>query len=199
MSSDSDYFEGQNDKDCTIHSINNAFGRRVATKELVLTHIETTLKNQNDKLARLGLDDDEIKRKEDVARNRYSSGKTFFAADIVWDAVKHKGLFYMVIPIPGVGNHPDILETVPELKSRPIIILGRVKNGYNHAIAVRDGMIYDSEYVKSGPRPITTANLKKSLHEVYGAYVFAESKSAAAEIKRILRTVVTVITLTSNK
>ena len=188
------YFEGQNDRDCTIHSINNAFGEAVVTKEDVLRHIEDVVDIQKRKLDKMGLDEYDIGKKELAMRSRYSSGESFFAADIVWDTAKTQGKYYDVIPISCMTSpflQLDVL-LLPEIKERPVVVLGNVGKGQNHAIAVRGGMIYDSEFADKGPRSLTEANMKKSLKEIYGAYVFAESRSAVANIKRILRAITTI-------
>ena len=189
----SDYFESQNDRDCTIHSLNNAFGRAVVDKDEVLAHIEKVVEKQVQGLHRKGLGEDDIEKKQKIIRNKYSSGDSFFSADIVWDTAKSAGEFYETIPIPCLTKpfyRLDVL-LLPEIRDKPVVLLGQANGRSNHAIAVRDGMIYDSEKRKEGPREINEKNMKKSLTQVYGGYVFVKNKSEAAQIKRLLRNITT--------
>ena len=180
------YFEGQNSKDCVLHSINKAFGREVVTKEEVLRHIEERAQELKKKLEAQGLPEEEISKRLKKLRTRYSSGRTFFAADIVWDTVKSKGLYKLHVPIPGFSSpYIKLSSMTPEVLRKPIVVLGGDHHGGTHAIAIRNGMIYDSERAKEGrPAPLTLADLKKSVPKVFGAYVFLDSPQEAAMVRR---------------
>ena len=106
-------------------------------------------------------------------RKRYSTGDTFFTADVVWDAAQAKGAFAQRSRVPGVASpYIDMAAFTPEVLSLPVVVLGKHGN-YTHAVALRDGMIYDSE--KKGARPLTKRNLLDSLDPIYGVYVFHDA------------------------
>lgn len=179
------YFEGQNSKDCVLHSMNNAFGRKVVDKQEVLNLINMKAAKLAQDMVGKGSTEKEISKAVNKLRNRYSSGSTFFAADIVWETVKNKGLYSKYLPIPGFSSpHIRFSSLTPQILAKPIIILGGDNNGGTHAIAVRGGNIYDSERAKEGPVPLTLAHLKKSLPKVFGAYVFINTPAEASAIKQ---------------
>lgn len=180
------YFEGQNSKDCVLHSINNAFGREIVTKEEVLAHIEDKVSKLRETLQAQGASSSEVEKKTSKMKNRYSSGRTFFAADIVWDTVKSKGGFHNYLPIPGfVSPYIKFSSLSPEILKKPIVILGGDDHGGTHAIAVRDGFIYDSERASGKkPVPLNLVELKKSIPKVFGAYVFLSSPSEVAMVRK---------------
>jgi len=181
------YFEGQNRKDCTLHSVNNAFGREVATKADVLLLIDKKATDLHDALLAKGEPQESVDKAVKKLRNRYSDdkGKTFFAADIVWETVKGKGAYGLHLPIPGFSSpylKMDLL--TPEILQRPIVVLGGNPGGGTHAIAIRGGRIYDSEFSALGPQELTKKNLSHSLPKVFAAYVFLNDKSEAPIVKR---------------
>lgn len=180
------HFEPQTGRDCTIHSFNNAFGGPVLEKEAVLAKIEEVVGAQLDRLrTNTAISEAELARRETVMRDRYSDGDSFFAADIVWAAGKDH--YHEAIRLDGVEapfGHIELL-LLPEIRARPVIVLGKVK--HNHAIACRDGHILDSEFAALGPRPIDAKALAKSLREVRGAYVFTASPANSAQIRRAIR------------
>jgi hypothetical protein len=179
------YFEGQNSKDCVIHSINNAFGKEVVTKDQVLKHIEDKVQKLKKTMEEQGLPEDDIAKRTKRMKTRYSSGRTFFAADIVWDTVKSNGVYHSYVTIPGFSSPYIKLSSItPEVAKKPIVILGGDNNGGTHAIAVRNGMILDSERAKEGAVPLNLAELKKSIPKVFGAYVFLDSPQEVAMVKR---------------
>lgn len=179
------YFEGQNSKDCVIHSLNNAFGRRVVTKDEVLKHIECKVAELVRSLERKNTPEDIVQNKVLKLRERYSDGKTFFAADIVWDTAKKKGVFHSYVSIPGFSSpHVRMSSITPQVAAKPIVVLGGDDNGGTHAIACRKGMIYDSERVREGPVPLDINQLKKSLPKVFSAYVFLSHPSEVAIVRR---------------
>lgn len=183
--SEDDYFEGQNSKDCVIHSLNNAFGRRVVTKDEVLKHIEHKVADLVNTLEKKGTPEDIVKSKVLKLRERYSDGKTFFAADIVWDTAKKKGVFHSYVAIPGFSSpHVRMSSITPQVAAKPIVVLGGDGKGFTHAIACRSGMIYDSERVAEGPVPLEINELKKSLPKVFSAYVFLNHPSEVAIVRK---------------
>lgn len=118
-------------------------------------------------------------------RARYSSGKTFFAADIVWECARAKGVYKLHVPIPGFVSPFIALDVMTEdVVRHPIVMLGRMQNGSTHAIALRNGVIYDSERIQEGPRLLTKPELKKSLVQVFGAYAFLHDPNDAVIIRR---------------
>jgi len=167
------YFESQNSKDCVIHSMNNAFGHKVVSKEEVLVLIDSKVQALVRDLTSAGVDPAEIAKREKAMRNRYSSGTTFFSADIVWETVKNKGLYAIHLPVPGLASpYLRMASLTPKILARPIVVLGGDGHRGTHAIAIRDGMIYDSERKKEGAIPLSKEDLKKSLKKIFGAYVF---------------------------
>lgn len=179
-----DYFEGQNKRDCVIHSLNNAFGAEVVTKDEVLGTIEDRVQRLVEDLQRRGTPKAQIDQKVRAMRNRYSSGETFFAADVVWDTARDKGAFASYVPVPGVASpFLRMSSFTPLVLRHPIVVLGGVGRKNTHAIAIRGSMIYDSERDREGPVPLNKEQLRKSLSKVFGAYVFLRDPSMAREIR----------------
>jgi hypothetical protein len=183
---DPGYFEGQSSKDCVIHSLNNAFGWRVVTKPEVLDYINRRVEEEMAKFRNNpNITDSDLNKREKVMRARYSSGKTFFAADVVWDCAKNKGAYKLHTPIPGFTTPFLRMEAMtPEVMSHPIVLLGGNSNGGTHAVALRMGMIYDSERTREGPRPLSREELKESLPKVFGAYAFLQRPEDATAVRR---------------
>ena len=107
-------------------------------------------------------------------------------------AAREAGTFFAYRQIPGfsspfVDRESGVLSLEPELARRPIVLLGSVKGGATHAIALRGGRIVDSEYCgEGGGTELTRENLHRSLSEVYGAYVFAVNRAEDEETARLL-------------
>jgi hypothetical protein len=187
-SDDGDYFEGQRSRDCVIHSLNNAFGRHVIDKSEVLRYIDEKVASE---MAHLERDDpnaiaSDVARLEKRMRARYSTGKTFFTADIVWECARTKGVYRVHAPIPGFVTPFLRIDTMlsPEVVVHPIVMLGGDANGDTHAVAVRGGSIYDSERIDEGPRPMTRSEVETSLPKVFGAYAFLQDPRDATRIRR---------------
>jgi hypothetical protein len=183
------YFEGQSGRDCVIHSLNNAFGTRVISKPEVVAYIEYRVHDDVAKMVESGyVDIVGIKKAESKARDEYCEGNSFFSADVVWDCAQAKGVFATRIAVPGVAPPVFSIESfTPAVLARPVVVLGGINlktKDQKHAIALRDGVIYDSERVKSGPRELTKAEMHKSLPVVYAAYVFLKDAKEATEIRR---------------
>jgi hypothetical protein len=183
---DFEYFEGQNSRDCVIHSLNNAFGRTVVTKPEVIEYIERRVAKEMEKFRESpNMTPDDLDRREKVMRARYSSGKTFFAADIVWLCAKDKGAYKVHVSIPGFTTPFLRMEAMtPSVVAHPIVLLGGNSGGGTHAVAIRGGMLFDSERIKEGPRPLTKPELKKSLPKIFGAYAFLQRPEEVSEIRR---------------
>lgn len=181
-----DYFEGQNSRDCVIHSLNNAFGYTVVTKPEVIKYIEQRVQRDMEKFlnsSTMSLHD--INKREKVIRARYSSGKTFFAADVVWDCARDKGAYAVHTSIPGFTSPFLRMDAMsPSVVSHPIVLLGGNKNGGTHAVAVRRGYIYDSERMNEGPRPLIKTEVTASLPRVFGAYAFLQRPEDVINITR---------------
>lgn len=177
------YFEQQNSQDCVIHSLNNAHGHQVITKPQVMEFIKKRIADYDNKLRKeekSKKDQDkpymsaaEIKKAVHIYKNKLSDGDTYFSANIVWNAAQNQGTVGDYVHLKGYsGDYADVNVTFMEwAKHMPVVVLGRIKGMY-HAIAVRDGYIYDSE--KENPAELTNENMKKSLDEIFGAYAFKE-------------------------
>ena len=175
------YFEPQNDKDCTIHSINNAMGRRVISKREVLSHIGARVKVY---AAKLGLDvrDERVK----VYRNKLSTDSTFFSAEAVWKAAEELGHIGKQVPVPGYGGKFTKVASLPTWvrEKSSIVLLGLDAAGGMHAVAVREGKLLDSQLHNRGYRPFTDKELSKSLSNIFAAYVIYEPSETPHQIKR---------------
>jgi len=166
------FFEKQNEKDCLIHAINNAFGRSVLDKEKVLGYIRENASKIYQRWCCSDRDpEQEVKRYIDTVM---LDRNTMFSADVIWKAAMHSGAVKRVIKIPGFsGRYADgkITKALPVwARSKPVVILGETPEGGNHAIALRDGRLFDSE--SAGPAEFTDANLKVILRDVHAAYAF---------------------------
>lgn len=160
------YFEKQNDRDCTIHSINNALGYKAVEKAQVLENISRLV--------------EEFVRKADQTlsspmakkyRDMLASGNSFFSAEVVWDTAIRNGKVGSMMPVPGFGGDFAIVETLPSwVKEAPLVILGLDSYGQPHAIAARKGEIYDSQRC-CDPIPLNTKNLEKVMNRVFTVFV----------------------------
>lgn len=185
------YFEGQNGRDCVIHSLNNAFGFEVVNKVDVLRHINERVADLVEETRRRdpSITPRELRALEKKARSQYSDGKTFFAANVVWDAAREGGAYAVHAKIPGMASpfvRIGALLDNPVVSSSPVVLLGEAPGGSRHAVAARDGMLYDSERSSEGAVPISAQELKKSLAHVYGAYAFLQDP---ADVERVLKSV----------
>ena len=165
------FFEKQNEKDCLIHSVNNALGRQALTKGHVLKYIEKNVEKIHTKWCRTGNDPEEKVRK--YLSTVMMDKNTLFSADVIWKAALDSGAVGKIVKIPGFSSRysKDLEKAIPEwARSRPIVILGETPSGTNHAIALRDGLIFDSEL--PGPVRFSSDALKRSLTDVHAAFVF---------------------------
>lgn len=159
----SGFFERQQDRDCVVHSLNNAVGRVVVTKAQVLERI--------DKLtAEFGAAHTPEETKK--YREGLAVGDTFFSADVVWDTAKSLGTIGEVVVMPGFGGDFANLDTLPSwVRGSSLVILGLDMKGRPHAIAARGGVLYDSQRWREGPRPLNNAELSKMLSRVVSLFV----------------------------
>lgn len=167
------YFEKQHDRDCTIHSFNNALGYNALTKAQVLEniqkHVDAFIK-QNE----LPPNSPEVKK----FRNMYSEGDSFFTAEIVWDTAIKLGVIRGMIPIPGFGGSFTNVESLPSwVRESNIIILGVNKKGFPHAIAAREGYLFDSDKCCE-PITFNTKNLRTIFKKVLTAFVIKRNDMA---------------------
>lgn len=162
-----DYFEQQREQDCTIHSLNNAMGREVVTKDEVVNFIDELVQEYKREKGEVSRGDEKAYRK------RFSNKRTsFFTAEIVWRAAQALGRVGPQIPVPGFGGKFAKVKYLPEPVPKHMVLLGVEPKEGHHAIAVRDGFIYDS--LRPKPVPLTDEELNKSLRNVFGAYAIAE-------------------------
>lgn len=166
------YFEKQNDKDCLVHSFNNAFGRQVLQKQQVLDYIYQRAEVIYEKWCKKRTPHAKIDEKMDAFFHSVMHDKnTFFTAQVVWKAAQKLGIINRIIRIPELSNSRYLEGSIPDWATKkPIVILGESPYGFNHAIAVRDMMIYDSEM--KNPLPWSLENLAKCLKTVHGGYAF---------------------------
>jgi hypothetical protein len=167
------YFEQQREQDCTIHSLNNAMGLKVITKDEVVGYIDKLVQEYREEKKI------EISRSDEINyRKRFSNKRTsFFTAEIVWRAAQDLGRIGPQIPIPGFSGAFAKIKNLPKPTPNHIIMLGVEPKEGHHAIAIRDGVIFDS--LRSKPVPLTEDQLKKSLRDIFGAYVITESNKEA--------------------
>ena len=175
-----------------LHSFNNAFGYPVVSKPEVLEYIEGRVRDGMRKYRdNPNVSESDLSKREKVMRARYSSGTTFFAADVVWDCAKDKGAYKVHTSIPGFTTpflRMDVM--VPEVVSKPIVLLGGNKNGGTHAVAIRRGLLYDSERIDEGPRPLTKDEVQSSLPKVFGAYAFLQDPEDIRIIRRSMSMII---------
>lgn len=161
------FFEKQNEKDCLIHSINNAFGKSILTKDQVLDHIRKTAEKIHAKWC--CTKEDPHEKVQAYLDSVMLDKNTMFSAEVIWRAAVSSKAVRRAVKIPGFSSRYSL--KIPDwVKDKPVVILGEAKSGMNHAIALRKGMIFDSENPK--PVPYTPENLAKSLVEVHAAYTF---------------------------
>ena len=161
------FFERQNDRDCTIHSLNNAMGRVVVTKRHVLEYV----KQLTDRYAAAGHSADEVKQ----FRDRMAKDDTFFTADVVWSTAKSLGTVGQIAPVPGFGGDFANLDTLPSwVRNGHLIFLGLDPKGHPHAVGARGGYFYDSQRWSEGARPLNNEELAKVMGRVFALFVAGE-------------------------
>lgn len=177
---DGSYFEKQNSRDCVIHSLNNAHGHQVISKENILAYIDTAVDRYEKKLISRGQSPKDVKKKVKHYKKTLSDKGTYFSAELVWKAAQYYGTVGDYIHVNGYSyEYASVEKTFMDwAKKMPVVVLGEIGKE-RHAIAVRNEMIYDSE--KDGPIPLTDANMKKCLDVIYGAYAFSNPVPSTTE------------------
>jgi len=161
------FFERQNDRDCTIHSLNNAMGRQVVTKKQVLDYV----KRLTDRYAAAGHSADETKR----FRDKMAKDDTFFTADVVWSAAKNLGTVGRISPVPGFGGDFANLDSLPSwVRNGHLVFLGLDPKGHPHAVGARGGYIYDSQRWSDGAKPLNNMEMAKVMGRVFALFVAEE-------------------------
>jgi hypothetical protein len=174
------FFERQTDRDCSVHSLNNAVGRRVITPSEVVANVN---ERAREFAAKRGLDvQDSAVR---MFRDRLTDGGTFFAADAVWQAARSLGRIGPIIPVPGFGgSFAKVAYLPPWVRGEAsVVVLGLAPGHRMHAIAIRNGQIVDS--VHPAPVPLTDKALAKSLEKVFAAYVVQPPNTRPRFITRL--------------
>ena len=155
-----EFFERQNSKDCSVHSLNNSLGRVVITPEEVTAEMERRVGAY---ALALGLppDSKEVKK----YRNGLAENDTFFSAECAWYASAALGRS----KVPKQLNYRG--SVTPEILShRNLIFLGKVEDGSYHAVGARDGKVYDSLNIDVAPEPLTDDTIKDIYKEVMGVF-----------------------------
>jgi hypothetical protein len=174
------FFEKVRDQDCAIHSLNNAMGRKIIEKKEVVAFIDEMVERFRRDLRM------DISRADEMQyRHRFSEKcSSFFTAEIVWKAAQEAGRIGPQIPIPGFGGKFSAVANLPVPLPPRMVVLGiEPTTRTQHAIAVRDGKIYDS--LRDEPAPLTDAELRESLSEVFAAYVVTETSEEAKHFSHV--------------
>jgi hypothetical protein len=159
------YFERQTDdsKNCAVHALNNALGYAAIKPEDVVRSIEARLKT----FARmLGMPSNDPKLQ--TYRARLMTNKTFFQADAVFIAAEEKGLIYKPTAVPGfAGTYAQVND---DLLQSSLVVLGVRNDSAYHAVAARNGMIYDS-LNRDAAVPLTNDNLALTYKNIFAAFI----------------------------
>lgn len=166
------YFQQQSSRsrDCTLCSFNNAMGYTALTKrqvdafinKVVDVKLEKAYKKKNGRNASIPT------THKTAARALLSDHSTFYSPDAVWGAAIEKGLIRGVAPI---GKKYASVASMARTTTAGIIILGADPSGANHAVAVRGGMLFDSQQSSAIPEPLRAHTLKTMLDKIHIAYV----------------------------
>lgn len=173
------YFERQHSRDCSVHSLNNAVGYQAITPSEVLDSVNERAADFA-KRNGYGLMDEKVQK----FRDRLADHGSFFAADAVWRAAQELGRIGPVVNVPGFGGKFSRVSMLPQWarENASVVVLGLAPGNRMHAIAIRDGLIYDS--VKERPKPLTDKELARSLTKIFAAYVVQKPGTRASYIKR---------------
>ena len=160
-----DFFERQNEEDCSVHSLNNALGRVVITPEEVSGEIERRVSAFANTLG----DEPDSARVVKYAQG-LATDETFFTAESVWYAAVGLGR----CGVPRRMEYDFVKGLTPEiLAKKHLILLGESVEDSPHAIGVRNGFIYDSLNEEDEPPvPLTDENIKKKYKNVYAIFAF---------------------------
>ena len=153
------YFQKQgNTRDCVLCAFNNAMGYESLKKRDVVKFITATTKKlehaykkNNGRKAVLPAS---MKRK---AKSMLSDDKnSYFSPDSVWGAAIDKSLIRGVSLIPKVGS------SFFRNRYQRLMIMGIDSEGNSHAIASRNGYLYDSQHLTT-PIPMSATNIHRLL------------------------------------
>lgn len=159
-----DFFERQNERDCTIHSLNNASGRVVVTKKQVLEKIDRMVAD----FAKTHDDPAQVEK----YKKQLTVKNSFFSAETVWDTAIELGTVASMSPVPGFGGDFADLDHLPSwIIKAHLVFLGLDAKGHPHAVGARDGRIYDSQRWRAGPLPLDNKNLGFVLSRVFALFV----------------------------
>jgi hypothetical protein len=181
------YFEVQQDQDCTIHSLNNALGYKALDADDVLNFISDVIKERRKQLLRVVDDPKTIDKLIKEYKESLQTDGTFFMAQAVWRAAQIKRVITSWSEIPGWSGDFARASSYPQWAfALPVIALGiEPVEGSPHAIAIRNGMIYDSLRVREGPVRLSNKSLRQSLKQVFMAIILWEKEGAGMRMKRI--------------
>lgn len=163
------YHELQNAKDCSIHSLNNALGRRAITPQEAISEIARRVAAFREEAQKLGGNILNVTNYE----KSLSDGKTYFTAEAVWVAALSLGRI-SAIPrvlegaVKGMEPVPSLFDRVLVAKAQ-LIMLGKTKDDTYHAVAVRNGNIHDS--LRPKPLEFSQLTLASIYAEIFGVYV----------------------------
>ena len=176
-----DFHEAQRARDCSVHSLNNACGRKVVDPEEVVEQIKRRVDAFEEEAGRLGFEN--AKKEAAAYRRSLADGKTYFTAEAVWSAAASLGRCPMPLRIenPFVASvNASMFEPSPEMldaaSKGSLIVLGRTKKGTYHAIAVRDSKIRDSlasPDVAENPPAMNAESLAAIYSEIFGVYALS--------------------------
>lgn len=160
------YFEKQVKKNCAIHSLNNALGYPAIQDFDVINYIRSVANiiNRIDPSAA-----------EDYVESHMDPKKeTDFSPLSVWQAAILKGVI----------DPPFELEFVElQQNNNHLILLGRSKTNAFHAIAVKDGLLFDSESHDPNPVPANVETVKDAIGDVLEIYAVPEKKQSGHNVK----------------
>lgn len=158
------FFERQSDdsQNCSVHSLNNALGFHALDSNVVNKSIDKRIELFARFMGMVPTDP-----KLALYKGKLSTNKTFFSAESVWIAAQELGIMKSPIAISGFGGNYTHVKS--EMLGMNLIILGIRKDGAYHAVAARNGMIYDS-LNKGGPVLLSDENLSIIYKKVFAAY-----------------------------
>ena len=154
-----EFHEKQRAQDCSIHSLNNALGRKAVDSTQVLNEIKKRVHAYADVL-KLPLTDKAVKK----YRKTLSNGKTFFSAESVWYAAAALGQGRIPRQIEWLGTLTPAM-----IGASGLIVLGKTKDDTYHAVGARDGKIFDS-LNKGEPHELTVENLNAIYSTILGVF-----------------------------
>jgi len=123
------YFEKQNNRDCTLHSLNNAFGKVIISKDEVLEYIDKQSRRYQQSLEKTkGYSKKQVQELVLNFKEKMCTQKTYFSAEITWKAAQKLGRIGDFIKLDGYAKcYADVNKTFMEwAKELPVVVLGGV-------------------------------------------------------------------------